>query len=845
MIRARIAVLALVALAAACSDPSPGDPPPGDCLAQGCPEGQACDAVTGACTTIGAGCGSGASCPGATPVCDAGACVQCATVADCAPGTYACTGNGRCARECTTLMLPPPVNQLCSPFGFLRSFCTTDADCGATEPHCVEVSWGFATNCVACLGHDECSGPGERCVSGDCVVPFPGDGCEAPVPLALSATETLVTADLRGYSHECIASDPACDPDVFYAFTVTAESVLDAVADGVGGADVARIELLSACGQPFADSNWADAATGEVGFAGRVLPPGDYLLHLAMQPGIDMAFTLRATLAPVGTAPGESCTWAIPIVPGAAGEVSVTGDTFGHPQPSPDACDTAQTNRPETVYALDLAVPSLLDLTLTPASSDARVGLAIKSDCGSAAAEAQACGFTTYAPPHARLVPLAAGRQYVVVTSTTAAGGAYTLTGTVGPWPANDFCAAPEPLAFTAGVATVHGQTLFATWEEGNTCSTCPLGGSCSYSKDVFYSFSTVGSGVRSLDVALTPTAATGWKPKVVLSKSCTISLGGPNKDGLACGAGAAGAGATFGVDLLPEGTDVLQVGGDGGGAPFDMEVRLGAPRYPPPANDACLPPVPAYRLAPASPGATGSTVTLRGTTIDANADLAATCGGAGGGDVVYELKLPYTYEGQVLLRVQPLGAGFDPVVVSESSCAAAGGECANASGAGAAETLDVVVPNTSYVWVSGAGGTSGDFDLTATFVASTPGFDVCGSSFLLASPGSVSASTAAAFPDVTCQSLSGPDVWLQLSNPAGGGAKAKTVRVTVTPSGFDAALAVFPGCVEACTSLTNAAGTGGAESVDVPLAVGQGAYVVVVGVSGGRGPFSATAVDL
>ncbi len=83
--------------------------------------------------------------------------------------------------------------------------------------------------------------------------------------------------------------------------------------------------------------------------------------------------------------------------------------------------------------------------------------------------------------------------------------------------------------------------------------------------------------------------------------------------------------------------------------------------------------------------------------------------------------------------------------------------------------------------------------------------------------------SSAAAFPDVTCQSVSGPDVWLRLSNPAGGGAKAKTVRVTVTPSGFDVALAVFPACVEACTSLTNVAGIGGAESVDVPLAVGQG----------------------
>jgi hypothetical protein len=112
------------------------------------------------------------------------------------------------------------------------------------------------------------------------------------------------------------------------------------------------------------------------------------------------------------------------------------------------------------------------------------------------------------------------------------------------------------------------------------------------------------------------------------------------------------------------------------------------------------------------------------GTTAAALDDLAASCGGAGQGDVVYRVTTVTT--GVLTLTVTPVaGSALTPVVSVRSACAVANSEvagscaAAQAASAPAQAVLTVLPPGDWFVVVDSAGG-AGGFVLDVSFSTST-----------------------------------------------------------------------------------------------------------------------------
>ena len=855
--------------------------------ASGCPAGMTCNGSTGLCvaesctvdSTCGAGqfcidglctgcatgsvqclsgvpvcsgredtcgpCATNADCPAEAAVCDDGHCAQCSASVACPAGRGSCTWDGRCAANQCDDLSPCSSGGACSPSGLCRTACTTDASCTAPAPHCVDVGWDGFDRCVACLADAECT-TGQRCVAGDCAVPLPGDFCDAPLPIDLSSGETWFVTDLDGYRTECGLTSCG-NPDVFLAMTIVDESFVDVAAKGFGIFPAVDVEILSSCGHVVATATGKTSSSATI--AGRILQPGTWLIRLAADPYSQSRTTLHVKLTPLPTGLGESCSRPTPLVPSAAGAISSFRSLVGHAQPSPDSCDYADVGYPETVYLLDLAAPSRVYLKVTPSSSNLWVGLSVKTDCAAEATESYPMCPGDYGRNWQEWTydPLPAGRHYIVVTSE-GTPGSYVLTGTVIPIPPNDLCANAELLGFdVTGAATTTGQTRAAGYEDFSTCSACPPTGPCYQGRDVYYRFSTAGNGERVLDVTATATGTTPWPPRLVLSRTCAIAA-----TDVACAAAEAGQRATLSIGVLPEGDYVLQVGRDGGpsepGVDFSLSATLGPPRHPVPENDVCPPPASStFTLT-----AVGSSVTLSGDTRGANDSIGGTCAGAGGNDTVYRVSLPLTpappygyppYGGRVEVTVHPITPTFNPAVVGDESCATVSGACGHSAGAGEDEVFALALPSTGYFWVEGAGATAGAYTVKAKLLEQSPINDYCALPYSLPIDGSQSGDLAAASPDVTCLGVEGPSLWYTVYNAT---KPAKTRRITVTPSGFDAAIALFPlqpyrNCADACSQLVNAAGVDGTESVVVDVPDGQEVSFAVLGVGGGRGAFTMT----
>jgi hypothetical protein len=674
-------------------------------------------------------------------------------------------------------------------------------------------------------------------------VPLPGDACDAPLPITLSGGEGWFVTDLDGYRTECPWSSCGV-ADAFLALTIETESTVDLVATAVGTFPSVDLQILSGCGHVVAGSS--STTIGSASIAGRILQPGTWLVRLAGDPYSTSALSLHVKLTPLPTGPGESCSVPRALVPNAAGAFSDWDTLVGHAQPSPDSCDNMAKGYPETIYTLDLASPSIVHLKVDPSPSNLGLGFAVKADCSSTATEGpNYCTIQYGWPQEATFNPLPAGRHYVVVTSQ-GTPGAYTLSGTALPIPPNDLCANAEPLAFDAGTgaASASGQTRGAGYETG-TCSACPSTATCYQAKDVYYSFSTVGQGDRALDVTVTPSGSATWAGRLVLSQTCAV----PSTD-VACGTGSAGGAATLSVGVLPEGNYILQVGRDGllsePGVDFALAATLGPPRYPKPANDVCVAPFPTEATF-TMPTST-ATVTKSGDTRGADDSLGGTCAGAGGPDTVYAVQLPPPpswlppYGGLVEVKIHPLTATFDPAVVFDDACATVGGACGNAAGPGQDELLQAVIPNLGHFWVEGVGGTAGQYTASVTTIAQAPFYDYCVSAASvpetpLASPLSL---LATAPTDDACNGVSGPSGWFTIYNPLN---RDVARTVTLTPSGFDGAIAVYPpfstrNCTDACTTLVDGAGVGGTETVTVTVPKLQVVTFQIIGKNGGRGTF-------
>ncbi len=126
------------------------------------------------------------ACSGATPICDAGKCVECASNADCGGATPICDATSHVCRACTGNADCGGSTPACATGGANAGMCvecTIDGDCGAGTPRCDTTS----NSCVACLGAADCGGT-------------------TPVCDATAATCRACASD-----GECGGSTPACE----------------------------------------------------------------------------------------------------------------------------------------------------------------------------------------------------------------------------------------------------------------------------------------------------------------------------------------------------------------------------------------------------------------------------------------------------------------------------------------------------------------------------------------------------------------------------------------------------------------------------------------------------------
>src|SRR5262249_24256774 len=113
------------------------------------------------------------------------------------------------------------------------------------------------------------------------------------------------------------------------------------------------------------------------------------------------------------------------------------------------------------------------------------------------------------------------------------------------------------------------------------------------------------------------------------------------------------------------------------------------------------------------------------GTLVSANDSGAGSCGGGGGGDVVYSFTLSQPQ--RVQSTVTPAGGGFTPVLYLQSPCGSSTGEPADGCGVGSGSLPGTLrapfLPAGSYsLWVDSAGGSDSNFTIAVKlFTAVSP----------------------------------------------------------------------------------------------------------------------------
>jgi Cys-rich repeat protein len=186
------------------------------CFAEGCPDGQTCDA-TGACVAE-ATCDP--TCSGATPVCDAGTCVGCLTNADCGAGrtcnvaakvcegASTCTGatpyqvGDRCV-ECVT-------NSHCGErfCDQATNTCSDDKCASCADPYPACIDYEGQTYCVQCATNADCEalrGAGSTCNTSTYA-------CEGGVvgPAARCQTNADCGSSSAGFNLQCDVATGFC-----------------------------------------------------------------------------------------------------------------------------------------------------------------------------------------------------------------------------------------------------------------------------------------------------------------------------------------------------------------------------------------------------------------------------------------------------------------------------------------------------------------------------------------------------------------------------------------------------------------------------------------------------------
>ena len=236
--------------------------------------------------------------------------------------------------------------------------------------------------------------------------------------------------------------------------------------------------------------------------------------------------------------------------------------------------------------------------------------------------------------------------------------------------------------------------------------------------------------------------------------------------------------------------------------------------------------------------------VATAGSTVASTDDFASTCGGAGNGDLVYELTI--ATDAHVTIVADAPSAAV--VLGLRSACAVAGSELACATPVTDVTTIDIAaLPAGSYAIIvdAAAGGVLGDFTLTATIdVTSGPINDSCAGAVALAAA-TPTAGTLTGASDQTagsCGGDSGADAFYELVLAAD-----QRVDLQVDATGFDPVVHVRSACGDPASELAAGcsdavSGAGTAENQTFRSLAAGTYYIIVDSADGSSGDFTITA---
>lgn len=652
---------------------------------------------------------------------DAGA-PECLDNFDCVGVRNRCdVARGRCV-ECLEDSHCPSAIPKCDVVRNECAECLSNVDCSNPRPTC------RSQVCDDCLTLSEC-GAGRLCDLrfGDCST-LP-DSCAAPQVLSIAdgGGSAFVTVDLSTALDD-VTTSCSTGPDLVYALELPAPRDVTITARLVGpGTAAPAVSLRAApCG---AGSELACDAVRDGGSAASLalssVAAGSYFVILESPPGSTGRVELGVTAVPQPTmAANDTCAGAEPLQFFGTRAVTVGSTVLGSNDGLGPSCSpTAAATGPDLVYTYDVDGGSNVSITVRPLGGSSLVPVvSVRPACASAMNEL-GCSTAT-AAQETRTVSLPnhpAGQYAVIVDSANGSTGSFQLEVTKTPIVPNDTCAAVQPLTFAGNVATATGDTTYAVNDNAPTDASPSCSATARTSgQDVVFSYTLTQA--RDVTISVTPTglSPTFW-PVLSIRNACTNPA--TNAE-LSCVSPNASMQARTTLVNQSAGTYVVWVDSAAQtNGPFQLEVVTAAPT-PPPTNDTCATPQP---LVFTGNVATVSSSTLQAANDNFAFDLSPTCSSTArqnGRDVVYAFTLAAPQD--VTIDVTPTaGSLLRPVLyVRRGSCNSQllGDELVCLERVGPAHTvLTNLLPGTYWLFVDGAGGSSGNFTLEVTKGAPTP----------------------------------------------------------------------------------------------------------------------------
>lgn len=652
---------------------------------------------------------------------DAGA-PECVDNFDCIGVRNRCdTSRGRCV-ECLDDGHCPSAIPQCDVVRNECVECLSNVDCANPQPTCRN------RVCDDCLALTEC-GPGRSCDLrfGDCVV-LP-DSCAAPQALSIADAggTAYVTVDPLAAVDDVTTSCGA-GPDLVYALNLPAARDVTVTARLVGPGTAAPVVALRsspcASGAELACDRVRDGGSA-ASLALSNVAAGSYFVVLETPPGTSGRVELAVTAVPQPTmAVNDTCAGAEPLAFFGTRAVTVGSTVLAsNDGVGPSCSPTAAASGNDLAYTYDVDGGANVTVSVRPLGGSALVPVvSVRAACASAMNEL-GCSAAT-ATQETRTISLPnhpAGRFAVMVDSANGTSGSFQLEVTRTPVVPNESCAAVQALTFQGNVATATGDTSYALNDNQGPDATPSCSASArSTGGDVVFSYTLTQP--RDVTVSVTPTGMnpTFW-PVLSLRSACANAT---TAGELACVSPNASVQARASLVNQPAGTYVVWVDSAAQtSGPFQLEVVTAAPT-PPPANDTCAT---AQALVFTGNVAAVSSLTLQAANDNNAFDVSPTCSPTArqnGRDVVYAFTLAAPQDVTIDLR-PATGSLLRPVAyVRKASCTSQllGDELVCLENAGPVRSvLTNLGVGTYWLFVDGAGGSSGAFDLTVTRASPTP----------------------------------------------------------------------------------------------------------------------------